>query len=209
MPEYKLHYFNFRGKAELIRLVFAAAGESYEDVRYKPHMAGAGPPEGLEWDEAAKVSMPLGQMPVLEVDGVKYSQQLSIAKFLARRFGLMGNDLQALKVDMLVDTMWLDVAMKCIFMHFEKDEEKKTAMKSKATQDITTMLKSIAKWVEGAFVLGDNLSLADLAIFDVMVIVQTFLKDVDIPPAIQTVRKNVMEDAKVKKWLNSRPVSKF
>ena len=42
MPEYKLHYFNFRGKAELIRLVFAAAGESYEDVRYKPHMAGAG-----------------------------------------------------------------------------------------------------------------------------------------------------------------------
>ena len=41
---------------------------------------------------------------------------------------------QALKVDMLVDTMWLDVAMKCIFMHFEKDEEKKTAMKSKATQ---------------------------------------------------------------------------
>ena len=41
---------------------------------------------------------------------------------------------QALKVDMLVDTMWLDVAMKCIFMHFEKDVEKKTAMKSKATQ---------------------------------------------------------------------------
>ena len=43
----------------------------------------------------------------------------------------------------------------------------------------------------------------------IRVIVQTFLKDVDIPPAIQTVRKNVMEDAKVKKWLNSRPVSKF
>jgi hypothetical protein len=33
MPEYKLTYFNGRGRAELTRLVFAAAGEKYEDER--------------------------------------------------------------------------------------------------------------------------------------------------------------------------------
>ena len=36
MTEYKLHYFNLRGKAELIRLVFAAAGQEYQDIRYNP-----------------------------------------------------------------------------------------------------------------------------------------------------------------------------
>ena len=38
----KLHYFNIRGKGELIRLTFAAAGESYDDVRYKPPIPGFG-----------------------------------------------------------------------------------------------------------------------------------------------------------------------
>jgi len=207
MSEYKLHYFNIRGKGELIRLIFAAAGEEYEDIRYKARNAEMGLLEGLTWDDEAKASMPLGQMPVLEVGGVKYCQQLSIAKFLARRFGLMGDELQALKVDMLVDTMWLDVAMKCILMFFEKDEEKKAVIKEKANQDIPAMLKNVAKWVEGGFVLGDKLSLADIAIFDTMVIVEFFLKDLEVPPEIQTVRKNVAEDEKIKHWVNSRPVT--
>ena len=46
----------------------------------------------LEWNSDAKVLMPLGQMPVLEVDGQKFCQQSAIARFLAKRFGLMGDD---------------------------------------------------------------------------------------------------------------------
>ena len=42
MSEYKLHYFNIRGKGELIRLIFAAAGEEYEDIRYKARNAEMG-----------------------------------------------------------------------------------------------------------------------------------------------------------------------
>ena len=33
MPTYKLTYFNGRGRAEITRLIFAAAGVPYEDVR--------------------------------------------------------------------------------------------------------------------------------------------------------------------------------
>ena len=33
MPSYKLTYFNTRGRAEVIRLLFAAAGVKYEDCR--------------------------------------------------------------------------------------------------------------------------------------------------------------------------------
>ena len=33
MPEYKVTYFDGRGRAELTRLVFAAVGEKYTDER--------------------------------------------------------------------------------------------------------------------------------------------------------------------------------
>jgi len=46
MPVPKLTYFNGRGRGEIIRLVFAAAGEQYEDIRIEmdkwpgPYKAG-------------------------------------------------------------------------------------------------------------------------------------------------------------------------
>ena len=33
MPNYKLTYFNVKGRAEVIRLIFAVAGVEYEDIR--------------------------------------------------------------------------------------------------------------------------------------------------------------------------------
>lgn len=35
MPQYKLHYFNFRGRAELARLILKQAGVEFEDVRFE------------------------------------------------------------------------------------------------------------------------------------------------------------------------------
>ena len=45
-----------------------------------------------EWNDEAKAATPLGQMPVLEVDGQKYCQQTALARFVAKRHGLMGDD---------------------------------------------------------------------------------------------------------------------
>jgi hypothetical protein len=36
MPVYKLHYFDAKGIAEVSRLLLAAAGVEYEDIRIQP-----------------------------------------------------------------------------------------------------------------------------------------------------------------------------
>ena len=95
MSTYKLTYFNGRGRAEVSRLIFAAAGQKYEDVRVE---------EG-QWP-SLKSQMPLGQIPVLEVDGTKLPQSAAIARFLAKQFQLAGKDnLEQAKVDAVADTI--------------------------------------------------------------------------------------------------------
>jgi len=206
----KLHYFNLRGKGELIRLTFAAAGADYEDIRYKPPFPGMGIDEGLDWDADAKAGAPMGQMPFLEIEGQVFCQQSAIARFVAKKHGLMGNDdMQAFKVDMVVETMWPDVAMKCIAFFFEKDEDRKAKMKEEVGQKLPGLLEKIGNWVEGDFILGSTLSLADLAIFDVVGIVRYFYPDFEMPAAIEKVVKNVSENPNVKKWLETRPVTNF
>lgn len=83
MVEYKLHYFDLRGLGELARLVFAAAGQKFEDVRIPRD----------KWPEW-KAKSPFGQAPYLEViDGSNsftLSQSKAIARYLARKFGLAG-----------------------------------------------------------------------------------------------------------------------
>lgn len=52
------------------------------------------------------IAMPMGQMPVLEVDGHRVYQSMSIARYLAKRVGLAGsNDWENLQIDIIVDTL--------------------------------------------------------------------------------------------------------
>merc|ERR1739838_632470 len=127
-------------------MVFAAAGVDYEDIRYKPPLAQLGDPVGLDWDEEVKASTPLGQLPFFEVEGQTFCQQTSIARYVAKKYNLMGdNDLEALKVDMVVETMWPDVAYKCISgIYFESDEGRKDAQKLKLAETLPITLKKIA-----------------------------------------------------------------
>lgn len=74
MVNYKLYYFNARGRAELIRLIFVVAGQTFEDIRFEMN----------EWPEYKKIS-PLGQAPFLEMIDDKdrifrLGQSLSIGK---------------------------------------------------------------------------------------------------------------------------------
>jgi prostaglandin-H2 D-isomerase / glutathione transferase len=94
MPKYVLNYFNGRGRAEISRLICAAADIPYTDSRIK---------DFSEWP-AKKPEAPTGQMPYLEIDDLKLPQSMSIARYFAREAGLAGKtSLEQAQADAIVD----------------------------------------------------------------------------------------------------------
>ena len=71
MVQYKLTYFNIRGRGELARLVFAAAGQEFIDHRI----------DYPDWP-ALKPTTPFGSLPLLDIteDGktVRLAQSVTI-----------------------------------------------------------------------------------------------------------------------------------
>ena len=93
MPNYKLNYFNGRGRAELVRLIFVAAETPFTDNRI------------TDWP-ATKDEQPLGQLPTMDVDGSKLVQSIAISRFAARECNLAGADnLRQAQADAIVDTV--------------------------------------------------------------------------------------------------------
>ncbi|XP_031572865.1 hematopoietic prostaglandin D synthase-like [Actinia tenebrosa] len=199
MPVYKLHYFNVRGRAELSRLCFAAAGVDYEDLRHTPE----------EWQQMKKDNVtPLGQLPMMEVDDEKFSQSMTIFRYVARQTGLCPTDsLQIAKCDMIVDTE-NDLAAKRIKYYYEKDEKLKEIYKGEYFQTylpefvskITGLLK---KNNDGkGFFIGDKMTYADIAVFNVCDTYYSYITDY---PELKAHHERVGKVPGIKAWLEKRP----
>jgi len=116
-PSYKLIYFDGRGRAEAARLIFAQAGVNYEDSRVTHD----------SWP-AMKSTIPLGQLPALQVDGKVLGQSKAICRYLAKQFKLTGkDDWEAALVDAYVDCVD-DVTSNLRPWFMEKDADKKKAL---------------------------------------------------------------------------------
>ncbi|CAF3501767.1 unnamed protein product [Rotaria sp. Silwood1] len=201
MSTYKLYYFNGRGRAEVSRLIFAAAGQKYEDIRY----------EGSEWP-LHKSEMPLGQMPVLEYNGTKLPQSLSIARFLAKQFQLAGKDsFEQAKVDAVVDTI-SDAIAKYVSARWPSDETKKEELMKKFFADELPKhlqnLEVLCKFYGngGPFFVGNHLTWADLLFYDLG---ETFLEiNENCLNSYPWLKQNVQEVAKqpkIAEYLKNRP----
>ncbi|CAI5454868.1 unnamed protein product [Caenorhabditis angaria] len=95
MPSFKFYYFDFRGRGEVIRLLFHLAGEQFTDERVTFETWGA-----------LKPQMPLGQIPVLDIDGVKIGQTTAIARYLGHQFHRAGtNAVECARLDMIADVI--------------------------------------------------------------------------------------------------------
>ena len=201
MSTYKLYYFNARGRGEVARLIFTVAGQKFEDIRY----------EQSEW-ASHKAEMPLGQVPVLEFDGVKLPQTVTIARFLGKQFQLAGKDnLEQAKVDAVADTI-NDLVTAFAPIYGEQDQTKKQELTNKLlTNELPkhlTNLEVLAKLYGngGHFFVGNNLTWVDLLAYVYLGhVLQISENAFDTYPWLKQNREEVEKIPKIKEYLNNRP----
>lgn len=158
-PQLTLTYFDVTGRAELTRLVLRYGGISFVDNRITQ----------VQFEEL-KPTLPLGQVPVLEVDGETFAQSIAFARYAAKLAGLYPSDpVEALRVDMLVDTLSEIIEPIVNICFYEKDETLK-AQKTKRLHEETlpNTLQALENMVQGAFFIGDSSTLADILLLDVV-----------------------------------------
>jgi len=211
MPSYELTYFDARGRAEVARLLFAAAGVEYKDTRI-----------GEEWKDL-KDKTPHGTLPTLKVtDGdneYTIDQSFVIARFLAKEFGLAGKTpKECATVDQISDLM-LDLFNDVPKFLFEKDEEKKKVMEDKLVSETfpkyMKFLDDHLKESKSGYLVGDDFTMADFAAFNTLQFC-IFFGGVNSGrarsarfPLVKAFMDKVEAHPKISEYLKNRPDAKF
>lgn len=197
MSQYKLTYFNGRGRAEIIRLVLAQAGIEYTDHRIA----------GEEWP-ALKPTTPFGCLPTLETEGKVLGGSVVIAYYLARKHGLAGEtELENAEIGGILDAHG-DVMMKFMQMHFEKDDARKPEMKKKYEEACEKTFAILENKVSAdGWLYGSKVTIIDLAFFNSADHIPEGM--LDKFPKLKGVIEKVGALPNIAKWVKERPDTKF
>ncbi|EDV21531.1 Glutathione S-transferase 1 [Trichoplax sp. H2] len=204
MTHIRLIYFNVELRAELIRLILAHGEIEFEDVRF----------EKEDWPRIKEQNDFLfGQVPILEVDGVQIAQSSAIVRYVARMAGLAGKDsLEQAKADMLADAFCNDILEKFYrIAFFERNEEKKTRLECEFRDcimpDFLDRLERFYIRDGGDFLLGDQLTYADLAFYRMINLCKRYLRCSH--PKLRDLYHKVSSLPNIAKWEQSKPKTRF
>ncbi|XP_012945525.1 S-crystallin SL11 isoform X1 [Aplysia californica] len=198
------HYLDLTARGEVTRLTLAAAGKEYEDAR-------------IPFEEIAQQRhrFPFEQVPVLEIDGKMYTQSFAINCYIAKEFGIYGdNNLERLLIDQVL------LLIKSIFdtaSHFlsEKDPAKKVAkVKEFKMNTCLPTYRKLEKLLEQngtGYFAGNRLSVAEIAVYDVTT---TTLQFVIVPidgkfPLLQANLRKTAEFPEIKAYMATRKNQHF
>ncbi|CAI9723167.1 S-crystallin 3-like [Octopus vulgaris] len=191
MPSYTLHYFNHRGRAEICRMLFAAAGVQYNDRRI----------EYSEWDNMRN-KMPCNMMPMLELDNrTQIPQSMAMARYLAREF----DDYMR---------MYQDSNCRMMFQRsrdFGCSSEKRMRFEETCRRILPYMERTLDMYNGGnQYFMGDQISMADMmcycALENPMMENSSFLSSY---PKLMSLRERVMNHSKLSSYLQRRCQTDF
>ncbi|KAL1285938.1 Glutathione S-transferase [Trichinella pseudospiralis] len=155
-PIYKLSYFDVRGLAEPIRLLFHDQKIEFIDHRFDRN----------EWSKIKSTILMFGQVPCLYENGNAIVQSGAIMRHLGRRFDLYGNADEMTYVDEMYDGI-CDLRKKYApFIYTEHSEEEV----EKFTKEVLLVeLQKFENLLKGKkYILNDKISFADYSLFDML-----------------------------------------
>jgi len=201
MAEYKLTYFNIKALAEPIRFIFAYAGVEYEDNRI----------ERENWP-AVKENYPWGQLPVLQVGEKTLCQSNTIARYLAKKYKLVGDDdWEAAKMDELADAL-TDFRGEWRKHFTEQDETKKAELKKNFDENVVP--KYLSKFEAqiaangGPYLVGKRVSWIDLQLAHFLEFFEVQAPALlDSYSNLKKLKETVFEIPQIKAWIEKRPVT--
>ena len=160
MPKYKLTYFDFSGsRGEECRLALFVAGVDFEDRRIARG----------EW-ATLKPTTPYGSLPVLELEnGSQLAQSNAILSYVGRRYGLCPDDpWTAARHEAIL--VAVEVLRADLGPTGKSDEpaEKRRAREEFASDYLQTWGAQIERQIEGPFVAGERISIADIKLYQIL-----------------------------------------
>ncbi len=157
MTQLRLTYFDSPGRAEPVRIALFFAGLAFEDRRLKF-------PEFMALKQQG--ALPLGSLPMLEVDGRTFVQTAAMLRFAAHQGSAKlypSDPLKALAVDSVIDTFNDTVSHALTPSLFERDMEKKLEMRrALLAGSLSLALRYTEGLIEGPFLTGAELTIADI-----------------------------------------------
>lgn len=100
MPNYRLHYFPESGNSYKLALMLTLCGETFEGVW--TDFAG-GVTRTAEWRRDVN---PMGEIPVLEIDGKRFAQTAPLLLKLASQYGRFGAETEDEQFELLRWLFW-------------------------------------------------------------------------------------------------------
>ncbi|KAL7671851.1 hypothetical protein ACOME3_006753 [Neoechinorhynchus agilis] len=167
-PKYKLYYFDFTGRAEVIRLTLYAAGQSFEDVRF----------DREEWATKYKSQMPMNKVPVLKVNEEMLFETSAIIRYLGSKHGLCGNtEVDAARCDAVV--VVVDEYLLKFSRAFHTSREERQKMMTEFLKDEVPTLTDSLRRLSGIYgknghIITDRLTYVDLYIYAFFQMIHTY-----------------------------------
>jgi glutathione S-transferase len=159
MSKFKLSYFDFPGgRGEECRLALHVAGVEFDDDRIP----------GAAWADK-KAATPFGAMPVLEVEGQgSLAQSNVILRYVGHAHGLHPSDPWKAAQHESIMGAAEDLRAQLTPVLRIKGDEREAARKEFADGPLAAWISNVDKLVEGPFVGGKAIGVADLKLYIVM-----------------------------------------
>jgi glutathione S-transferase len=162
MTRYRLHYFPESGNSYKLALMLTLCGQSFEPVWTD---FGGGVTRTAAWRASVN---PMGEIPVLEEDGVRLTQTAPILLRLAERYGRFGANDEAERFEVLRWLFWDNQKLSSFMATYRyrraftrsPDERVQDYLRARIDDFLSILAGEVA---QRPFVIGDRPTVVDLS----------------------------------------------